>query len=201
MKGILLTTAALFTFAAAPADDKKPDDKKPDARSDFPIALTIVVKTDKHKFDGGGKTPAEYKKSLEAWAKQEVKKFVSPTPPAVDLVLVLTNTSKGDVKIGVDGDENVYTLDLTGGDGVVRLSSGLPVTTDLRVPKTITLAPGKTHEIPIKRLSDGFRGISENIYWTGPGEYKLSATYTVIEEGGKERRLKSEAVKIMVTEK
>jgi hypothetical protein len=37
------------------------------------------------------------------------------------------------------------------------------------------------------------------VYWTGPGEYKLSAKYQLADKnGGKAAELKSEAVKITV---
>lgn len=195
MKWVLLT-AALFTFApAASAEDKKPAG---------PVTLTIVAKSDKYKFDGGGKTPAEYKQALEDVAKQQkVGGLVTPPkPPAVDLVLVLTNTTKEDMTIYVGGDANVYIFELTGGAGVVALSSELATTAEFRPSKPVTLAPGKTHEIAVKQLSDGNRGISRYVYWTGPGEYKLSAKYTLsTRNGGTGAELKSEPVKITVTEK
>jgi hypothetical protein len=194
MKWLLLS--ALFVFAnAVSAEDKKPAE---------PITLTVVAKTDKYKFDGGGKTPAEYKKELEdiAGAQKKGKLARPPKPPAVDLVLVLTNTSKEAVTIYVGGDPNIYTFELTGGAGTATLSSDLAFTADFKLPKAVTLAAGKTHEIPVKQLSDGSRGLSRYVYWTGPGDYKLSATYTLSDkEGGKSVTLKSEPVKITVTEK
>ena len=195
MKRFLLVAAALVFATAAPAEDKKPAG---------PVTLTLKAKTDKYKFDAGGKTPAEFKKALEDFAAQQKqgKLVTAPKPPAVDLVLVLTNTSKEEVTIYVGGDPNVYTFELTGGDGVVTLNSGLAFTADFRLPKAVTLAPGKAHEIPVKQLSDGLRGMSRYVYWTGPGEYKLSAKYTLSDkDGGRGKELKSEPVKITVTEK
>ena len=64
------------------------------------------------------------------------------------------------------------------------------------------IAPEKTYEIPVKQLSDGLRGAARNVYWTGPGEYKLTAKYTLADkQGNKGEELKSEPVKITVTEK
>jgi hypothetical protein len=198
MKWLLL--APVFALATAVSAEEKKDDKKPAG----PIALTIVAKTDKYKFDGGGKTPADFKKHLEDIAKKQEKGglVTPPKPPAVDLVLVLTNTSKEDVTIYVGGDANVYTFELTGGAGTVALNSGMALTLEFRGSKAVALAAGKTHEIPVKQLSDGMRGVSRNVYWTGPGEYKLSATYTLAnKDGGNGTELKSEPVKITVTEK
>jgi hypothetical protein len=85
---------------------------------------------------------------------------------------------------------------------VVAMNSGLAFTADFRLPKAVTLAPGKSHEIPVKLLADGSRGMSRYVYWTGPGEYKLAAKYTLSDkDGGKGAELKSEPVKITVTEK
>jgi hypothetical protein len=197
MKWVLLSAPAIV-FALAPlasAEDKKPAG---------PVTLTLVAKTDKYKFDGGGKTPEEFKNELERIAKDQSAKKATrpPMPPAVDLVLVLTNTSKEEVTIFVGGDANVYTFELTGGAGTVTLDSARAFTADFRLPKPLTLAAGKTHEIPVKQLSDGLRGLARNVYWTGPGDYKLSARFTLSDKnGGKGAELKSEPVKITVTEK
>src|SRR5436305_6960652 len=101
MKWVLMTVTALTFTTAATAEDKK---------AEGPVTLTLIAKTDKYKFDGGGKTSDEYKKQLEEVAKK-LDKGERATPPkalAVDLVLKLTNTSKEDVTIYVGGDSNVY---------------------------------------------------------------------------------------------
>ena len=196
MKLLALAAVALIALALpAAADDKK---------AESPVTLKVVAKTDTYKFDGGGKTPAEYKKQLESVAAgQKTGADVSPPkPPAVDLVLQLTNTSDKAVTIYVGGDPNVWTFELTGGDGVVALDSALAFTADFRMPKAVALAPGKSHEIPVKRLADGARGAARNLYWAGPGDYKLVAKYTLSDDkGGKGPVLSSEPVKITVTGK
>lgn len=190
---LLLPALALLAFTATTsAEDKK---------ADAPITLKLVAKTDKYKFDGGGKTPAEFKKHLEEVAKAQKggKLARPPKPPAVDLVLQVVNTSKEDVTVYVGGDSNVYTFELTGGDGVISMGSGLAMTLEFRLPKEVKLAPGKSYEIPLKQLSDGARGAGRYVYWTGPGEYKLSAKYAVgLSAEGKPLELKSEPVKITV---
>ncbi|MCI0702006.1 MAG: hypothetical protein L0241_13065 [Planctomycetia bacterium] len=196
MKWFLLAVAALLVFSvSASADDKKPAG---------PVSLKIVAKKDKYKFDGGGKTAKEYKAHLEELAAKAKKGELrmAPKPPAVDLVLQLTNTSKEEVTIYVGGDPNIYTFELTGGAGTVTMNSGLAFTADFRLPKAVTLAPGKSYEIPVKQLSDGGRGASRYVFWTGPGDYKLAAKYTLSDKnGGKGAVLESEPVKITVTEK
>lgn len=196
MKWFLLAAVVLAFATAATAEDKK---------AEGPITLKLVAKTDKYKLDTGGKTPAEYKKELEQTAKllkEGAEKVRPPKPPAVDLVLQLTNTSKEEVTIYVGGDPNIYTFDLTGGTGAVTMNSGLAFTADFKLPKAVTLAAGKSYEIPVKQLSDGSRGAARYVYWTGPGEYKLVAKYTLADkDGGRGTVLKSEPVKITVTEK
>lgn len=190
---LLIAVTLLGAFAATTSAD----DKKPDA----PVALKLVAKTDKYKFDGGGKTPAEFKKHLEevAKAQKDGKLAQPPKPRAVDLVLQIVNTSKEDVTIYVGGDSNVYTFELTGGDGVVSMGSGLAMTLEFRLPKEVTLAPGKSYEINVKLLADGTRGAGRYVYWTGPGEYKLTAKYAVgLTAEGRPVALKSEPVKITV---
>jgi hypothetical protein len=193
MRWFLLGLAAVAVFGTtARADDKKPAG---------PVALKLVAKTDKYKFDGGGKAPADYKKELEGLAKKAAagELVQPPAPPTVDLLLVFTNTSKEDVTIYVGGDANTYTFELTGGAGTVAVPSGRAFTAEFRLPKAVTLAPGKTHEIEVAQLSDGLRGAARNVYWTGPGEYKLSATYTLTDKDGeKGPELKSEPVRITV---
>jgi hypothetical protein len=196
MKWYLLAVAALFAFAAsASAEDKKVSG---------PITLKLIAKSDKYKFDGGGKTAEEYKKQLEELVEKSKKgeRFQSPKPPAVDFVLQFTNTTTDDVTIHVGGDRNSYQFELTGGAGTVSLNSGLPFTADIKYPKAIVLAPGKSHEIPVKQFADGARGMSRFVYWTGPGDYRLSVKYTLSDAKGTNiTTLTSEPVKITVTEK
>lgn len=190
---LLVAAVALVAFAATvSAEDKKPAS---------PLALKLVAKADKYKFEAGGKTPAEFKKHLDgvAAAQKNGKLAQPPKPPAVDLVLQIVNTSKEDVTIYVGGDSNVWTFELTGGDGVVSMGSALAMTLEFRLPNQVKLAPGKAHEIPVKALADGTRGAGRYVYWTGPGEYKLSAKYGVgLSEEGQPTELKSEPVKITV---
>jgi hypothetical protein len=68
-------------------------------------------------------------------------------------------------------------LDLKGKDAVNEALKGIAFTLEFRVPKSTTLAPGKSVEIPIKTLSYGMRGASHRSYWIEPGEYTLTATY------------------------
>jgi hypothetical protein len=191
-----LIIATVFAFVTvATAEDKKPDG---------PLVLKLIAKTDKYKFDGDGKKPADYKTALEEIAKKIEKgdPVTAPKALAVDFLLQVTNTSKEEVTIYVGGDPNVYTFELTGGAGSVSMNSTGVFTTEFRLPKAVNLAAGKSYDIPVKSLSDGNRGIARLLFWTGPGEYKLSAKYALSDkDGGKAADLTSEPVKITVTEK
>lgn len=179
----------------AAAQDKKPAQ---------PVTLKLVSKKDKYVFDGGGMTPREYKADLEALVKnlEKGERVRPPKPVPVDIALRLENTSKEPVTVYVGGDTNVHKFELTGGAGVVTVNNPVAFTADFRLPKAVTIEPGKTHEIPVKQFADGPRGISRLVYWTGPGEYKLTATYVLAtQDGGKAAELKSEPIKIVVSEK
>ena len=68
----LTVLASLFALAGVvSADDKTAG----------PVTLSVVSKKDKYVFDGGGKTPAEYKAQLESIAKKLEKGEPSPGLP------------------------------------------------------------------------------------------------------------------------
>src|SRR5262249_53133521 len=142
--------------------------------------------------------PKEFDTALqELVQKQKKGEFVQfPAPPAVDLVLRITNTGKDKTTIHVDGDPNVFTLTVKA-PGVVTVQQALPTTADFRLPKAVVREPGKSHDIPVKQLADGFRRAGRYIYVTAPGEYTISATYQLATaEGAKGPLLKSGDVKV-----
>jgi len=189
----------LAVTGPASADDKK-DDKKPAG----PVVLKVVSKKDKYVFDGGGRTPKDYKAYLEGAAKKIAAGQLIPAPKAipVDLVLQFENTSKEGVTLFMGGDSNEYVFELTGGDGTVTMNNPIPFTTEFRSPKAVTIEAGKTHEIPVKQLIDGNRGLARLVFWTGPGDYQLVAKYRLTDKNGlNEKVLTSEAIKIVVGEK
>jgi hypothetical protein len=197
-------TVALLAAGSAPAQEKK-DGQKPAG----PLVLKVVSKKDQYVFAGGGRTPKEYKAYLEDLAKKQKDdtgfppQVLPPHPLRVDLMLEIANTSKEQITVHLGGDANEYTFELTGGAGVVALRNPAPMTLELRGPKTVTIGPGKAHEIPVKALADGHRGITRFLFWTGPGEYQLAAKYILTDREGLKvtGELKSEPIKIVVVEK
>lgn len=189
----LCAAIGLLAFGATASAGDKPT-----------LELKIVAKKDSYTLDTGGKTPKEFKEMLEDIAAKMKKRERAPQPPrpaAIDLVIEVKNTSKADVALTVEGDSNVVTLDVKG-PSVIDIKPQLAFTADFRIGKTIKLEPGKTYEIPVKALSDGFRGASRWIYWTEPGEYTIGATYQLgTADGGKGTLLKAEPIKVKVEEK
>lgn len=99
-----------------------------------------------------------------------------PPPPMVDLVLELKNPTDAPISVLVGSDAGGLELKLEG-KGAVTVDSRRAFTREFRFGKKVEIAPGKTHEIPIKQLSFGFRNLGTYAYWTEPGEYKLSAAF------------------------
>ena len=172
---------ALTAFAGR-AEDKK----EPAVPLEIPVKAKLVAKKTTYTLDLGGKTGAEYREQLKAAEKSGAM----PPPPAVDLVLEITNTSDKDVKIWDKGDPVVIALTLTG-PGAVNASPLLAFTADFRGPSSVTLAPGKSLSFPFSKLQYGFRGAAKMSFWTEPGEYKLKAIFTTAiqpaPKGSKER--------------
>lgn len=191
----ILMASTLADGAPALAQDEKPK---------AAMELRIITKKDAYVLDTGGATRDEYQKSLKRIEAEQKKKagFDGRLPPApkVELVLSIVNTGKEDVTVFVGGDPNVFTWTLKG-PGVVALNSGGAFTTDFRLGRGVKLEPGKSHDIPIKMLMDGFRAASRSVYWTEPGEYTLSATYQLSgDDGAKGPLLTSKPIKLKVTE-
>jgi hypothetical protein len=169
---------------------------------DGPVELKLIAKKDRYAWDGGGLTPAEFRKQLDKLAEDQKNKKGGlgplPSAPAVDLLLQITNTSKDDVTVHVGGTANVWTFELKG-PGVVTLVNTAPMPAIIILPRAVTLKPRESFDVPVKKLMDGRRGASRLLYWTEPGEYTLSATYQLTDaKGTATQLLKSETVKITV---
>jgi hypothetical protein len=201
MTRVFLSTLMFAALPLATADEAKPKG------TDLPIKAKLIAKKTAHTLDLGGKTAEDYKKAL----KEGEKSGKLPPAPAVELELELTNTSAKDVAIYTTGDPVMVEFVLKG-PGAVTLKPLLAVTREFRVPRSMTLAAGKTYSIKLNSLRAGFRGISELSYWTEPGEYTLSANFRTginpAPEGTKaddkgfgEVTLKSEPVTIKVEKK
>ena len=158
MRHTLSALLALSLCAAGRAQDP--------SKSDLPLRLRLVNKGETYK------APADLKKVL-ADAKTSGN---YPEALAVNLVLEVTNHSDKAVEFYVSGTPVTYDLQLKGPGAV----SGRPRIAFPKIyilPRPVTLAPGKTHKIPITRLQYGLRNMAERAYWTEPGEYTLVARF------------------------
>jgi hypothetical protein len=122
-----------------------------------------------------------------------------PAPPEVDMTLELRNTGTAPTTFAVDSDASYVTLVLAG-PGAVTADSNMAMTMEFRMGRPLTLAPGQTHTIPIKSLRFGVRGISKQAYWTEPGEYTLTASYTTHppNQNDQQTTIAAPAVKVQV---
>jgi hypothetical protein len=129
----------------------------------MPLEAKLTSKKDVYPLSLDGKTP-------EAFATL-VGRGSLPPSPKVDLVLTLRNT--GTKPLTIDGDVSV-SLYLTGDGAMNHPGEIYQIEGGFRGEKRkkVTLAPGKTYEIPIQSLD---RGHSEQSYWLLPGEYTLHA--------------------------
>jgi hypothetical protein len=167
-----LTALLAFSVAAVAAPAEEPKEKSKSDPPGVPIEVKINLKKDKVTLDLGGKSSEEFKKSLEEAAK--TGKY--PDATAVDLEIEFKNTGDKDVSIQFGGDSNQLTLEVKG-PGVVNAETQRAFTREFRVPKPITLAPGKSHTLELKSLKYGFRGVARSTFLTEPGEITLTAVY------------------------
>jgi hypothetical protein len=173
---LLALAAAWAATAAMAADDAGKPDKKEAGKSDpagVPLELRVKAKKAAYVLDRGGKSAKEYREEIEA----ALKSGPVPTPPAVDLVLELKNTGKRDLQVRIGGDETESTLVLKG-PGVVSSTREYALGRRSIPAKVITLAAGKSHEIPLKTLTAGTSNLKvQRTYWTEAGKFTLTATY------------------------
>jgi hypothetical protein len=122
-----------------------------------------------------------------------------PAPPDVDMTLELKNTGTAPVVFAIDSDASSVGLALAG-PGAVTADSNLAMTMEFRLGRPMSVAPGQTYTIPIKSLRFGVRGISKMAYWTEPGEYTLTASFTTHPPNQSDRpvTITAPAVKIQV---
>jgi hypothetical protein len=126
-----------------------------------PLEATLTSQKETYTLDLNGKTPEEFAKQVRGW----------PLPPAPKVDLVLTLRNKGTKTLTFHRDV-LLSLHLTG-EGAMNHPMYSYQTAGLGdEPKKVTLAPGKTYEIPIQSLD---RDHGERSYWLLPGEYMLHA--------------------------
>jgi hypothetical protein len=182
-----LTIAAWALFVALPltaADDPEPPDPKANAKGkqNGPLLVRLVAKKAACELDRQGMTAEKYREAI---------KDGKVTPPAVDLVLELTNTSKENVRVRVAGATPVLTFHLKGPEDSSVTPRKWPRGGAKQRVQVVTLAPGKKHEIKITTLDSTDVSYSRSpAFWTEPGAHTLSVDLkTRVESGGVKGKL------------
>jgi hypothetical protein len=167
-------SANLMTTPQPPG--KKVERSKQEAKSKtepagVPLEARLVAKKDSYVLDLGSKTPEEFRKDI---------KNVYPATPAVDLELDFRNSGDKEFTFLVGGSNpDIPLLLRLEGPGAVNVTlpaASAPVARGLFTK--VTLAPGKTHTLPIKSLMTKRLGRDGTAsYWLEPGDYTLIATY------------------------
>jgi hypothetical protein len=164
--GMLLSS---LTLRAQDRDDKGDQVQKVPG-----LELKISAKQTKYPLLLGGLTGEQFRQLLKRGEMGEAK---MPNPPAVELTIELTNTSNKAIEVYTSGDPVFFTLDLKG-PGAVKATLARAFTLEFRMPKATTIPPGKSYTTKLTSLTFGHRGAAEGVFWTEPGEYTLSATFT-----------------------
>jgi hypothetical protein len=128
-------------------------------------AQTSAVKTLQFEAAFDGKSPEQFRKALLE-AAQSNKPL---PPPEVELLLLIHNPSKKEMRLRFDDPRAELNLRLTG-PGVIRL----PATANpFGKAAELIIPAGATRGVPIPRLVEGSRDRAKFLYWTEPGTYRL----------------------------
>lgn len=168
---VATTVIALAAPGKAPLSRKKPEQKSKTEPPGVTLEARLIAKKDTYILDLGGKTPEEFRKLLKG----------SNVPaPAVDLELEFRNSGDKDLRFLVGGfAPDIPLLLKLEGPGAVNIPlPAMLVRIPGKPPQQVTLAPGKTHTLPIKGLmTNRLNREGTASYWTEPGDYTLIATY------------------------
>ncbi|WP_339731548.1 hypothetical protein [uncultured Gimesia sp.] len=137
-----------------------------------PVESRLIVKQAKYVLP-----KSRYGKAFRKRIEAETDDDKLPAAPKVDLVLELKNISKEDVMIFPRG-ALIYPDLTVKGQGVVqpenlRTASGESSSSSIQP----TIQPGKTYRLSINSLNPN--GGTPWFFWCEPGEYTITATYTV----------------------
>jgi anti-sigma factor RsiW len=126
-----------------------------------------------YPLDLGGKTAAEFRRAVRAEADADRL----PPPPVVDLALDVRNAGREVLPLRFGDERTELKLELRS-PGVLDVpAAGAPP--PIEGPALVRLAPGEIWRVPVRRLAYGTRGAVRYLYWTAPGDYKLTITLRV----------------------
>jgi hypothetical protein len=156
------------------------------------LAATLIANKNTYTLDPvqSGAAFRDLLKNLRTTGK------TAPAAPTVDFTLRITNHSESAQTFPIGGDESQLDMKLEG-PGAVTIDNLVAMTMEYRMGNPVTLAPGKTYDIPVTRLAFGTRGIARLAYLTEAGDYTLAVTLVTI-QNEKQVRIASDAVAFTV---
>jgi hypothetical protein len=151
------------------------------------LEARLVAKKATYTLDLGGKTAEEFRKLVKTG------RYLAA--PQVDLVLEFRNTGGKEIKFLVGGTnpDIPLLLELRGAGAVNVTLPAVGKAMASRPPEQVALGPGKSYTVVVQSLMTKCVGREGSAsYWTGPGEYELTATYQTavspVPKGAKESR-------------
>jgi hypothetical protein len=169
----MLTTTLLTGLLLAGQAPAKKDEPSPEPPPPAPISARLVAKKKTYKLDLGGMTADKFRETVKPGGAN------LPAAPAVDLVLIITNNTKNDIRIRTTGATARLSLTLTG-PNVVQAT-----VTERRVVRqpisVVDLRPKQSVQIPIDRLVSTKSTVqTTRHYWTEAGEHTLAAEFSTV---------------------
>lgn len=137
-----------------------------------PVEARLIVKQAKYVLP-----KSHYGKAFRKRIEEETDSDILPAAPKVDLVLELKNISKEDVMIFPRG-ALIYPDLTVKGQGVVQPENLRTISGESSGSSSQpTIKPGKTYRLSIDSLNPN--GGTPWFFWSEPGEYTITAAYTV----------------------
>jgi hypothetical protein len=163
MSWLRVLVTGLVLALPAPAEEPDPEPPKPG-----PVSVRLVARKKTYRLNLGGMTAEKFRARVKAGGAN------LPEAPAVDLVLIIRNNTRGPIRVRTAGASNRVALNVTGPNVVAATVNEVPTPTRARY---VALEPGMSTEVPIDRLvsKQAARRLIRH-YWTEPGEYTLRAS-------------------------
>lgn len=141
----------------------------------LPVTARLIVKQKTYELPSEFQT-AEFRKRIQS--ETDLDKL--PPAPEVRLVLELTNKCDRPLAVWPRGSVDDPEVTVTG-EGIIRPESlqGGGGSGGSTTPQPVIL-PGKTFRVRVDSLNPQGPGF-DNLYWTKPGDYQVSASYPVYE--------------------
>ena len=183
---LALTTVCLLSAAVAAKPARPPLDNgaKQSALAEpgtvvpagIPLHVRFIANETVYRLDRGGLSELDYRKSLELGEKTGNL----AAAPRVDLVFELQNNGKEDMQIMIGGDvSGTLRWQLRGPGAVSVVHHPGTLTTDFKGATAVKIAAGEIHRWVFKDLDCSGPRDRNRVYWTQPGDYLLSAGFTV----------------------